>query len=77
MVINPPKETNPPPVRPVPAVTVKEELVKLALAIDPEGRDNPLVTFKLEVLITVLAPKTFNDPPIPALPEVVRVEKSE
>ena len=37
-VVEPPSETVPPPDRPVPAVTVKEELARAALAIELAGR---------------------------------------
>ena len=45
-VTDPPRDTEPPPVRPVPAVTVREELTKLELVTTPDGRvtDPPLTT---------------------------------
>ena len=58
-----PKETNPPPVNPVPAVTVRDELLRYELRIDPLSNDNPEVT--------------VNDPPIDTLPEVAKVDRVE
>jgi hypothetical protein len=37
-VVVPPSDTEPPPDRPVPAVTVKDELARAAFAIEPAGR---------------------------------------
>ena len=54
-----PSDTNPPPVSPVPAVTVRDELDRYEFRIDELGRDNPDVT--------------VNDPPILTLPDVLNV----
>lgn len=48
MEVVPPKETNPPPLNPVPVDTVTDELAKLPLEIDPAGSDKPPETARLD-----------------------------
>lgn len=49
MEADPPREIAPPPVSPLPAVTVREEFCKNVLVTDPEGKDKVLDTVKAEV----------------------------
>ena len=69
----PPSDTDPPPVRPVPAVTVKEELIKLRLEMEELGRLNPPEIFTPEE--NTAAEVTVNDEPIPTLPVEDKVLK--
>ena len=62
-VTDPPKDTDPPPVKPVPAVRVKLEFTRFEFNMDDDGRDRPDVTVK--------------DPPTLTLPDVPMVDKPE
>jgi hypothetical protein len=68
-VVEPPRDTAPPPVKPVPAVTVNEELANAELAIDPAGREtepdetvNPVILVSAPALVSLAVPPVLNSP---------------
>jgi len=73
--VEPPRDTEPPPVRPVPAVMVREELASSVLPISPLGRDTvPEETVR--PVLNVPTPTTSRAVdgevvPTPTLPRVV------
>jgi len=66
-VTDPPKDTNPPPVRPVPAVTVNDEFCKLELVMTEEGRvtDPPLTTSPPDSTVPDVTVKLLPTPTLP------------
>ena len=77
MEVELPRETAPPPDRPDPAVTVREELTRLAFDITPVGRDREPETFKPKVLIMEFRLVTLREDPIPTLPVALSPLKLE
>lgn len=74
-VADEPKDTNPPPVSPVPAVTVSDEFCRLVLDIEELGKLNaPVID---SPLLPTMVDETVNDEPILTLPEVDKVFKVE
>ena len=66
-VIEPPNDTAPPPLIPVPAVTVTEEFVSFAFEIEPANIASVTPRFAIDIVLVV----EISPPPVNPLPAVI------